>query len=276
MMTELSFSTSFSSTHSSIINLKRHIQSPDVVCSVPLWEQSIWRRRIYSRRWITVALLARPARNKLADSAISIALAVISSNTFCSAISHCIKVVITELALKQASLSTDTRLQKPCHFPRKPASTVLLEWIDQMKQKIQLFFPLLAKRLNPLSPKDFLPPSWVRLIPLCNWELPSASWSQQAGKGVKLFSFSASQSRFQAHFFHHLFIYSPCHCCHQSTPEGTGHSTSEKADQPKVLQQEINSNPLLSASSILTSHITWNSPGCISALIQISLWKIQA
>lgn len=68
---------------------------------------------------------------------------------------------------------------------------------------------------------------------------------------MRLVSSSASQSRFQAHFFHHLFIYSPRHCCHQSTPEGTRHTTSEEANQAKVLQQKTNSNPLPSASSIL-------------------------
>lgn len=71
---------------------------------------------------------------------------------------------------------------------------------------------------------------------------------------MRLVSSSASQSRFQAHFFHHLFIYSPRHCCHQSTPEGTRHTTSEEANQAKVLQQKTNSNPLPSASSILILH----------------------
>lgn len=71
---------------------------------------------------------------------------------------------------------------------------------------------------------------------------------------MRLVSSSASQSGFQAHFFHHLLIYSPRHCCHQSTPEGTRHTASEEANQPKVLQQKTNSNPLLSTSSILNPH----------------------
>lgn len=48
---------------------------------------------------VTVAFLATPARNRLAGSAIS----VFSSNSFVLALSHCIKVVGTELFLKRAS-----------------------------------------------------------------------------------------------------------------------------------------------------------------------------
>lgn len=48
---------------------------------------------------VTVASLAMPTRNRLADSAIT----VFSSNTLALILSHCIKVVSTELFLKGAS-----------------------------------------------------------------------------------------------------------------------------------------------------------------------------
>lgn len=139
-------------------------------------------------------------------------------------------------------VSIVTSLWKHCHFPWQSASAVLLECIDQTTQRSNPFFPLLAQRPNPLSQKGFLPPGWGRLIPQWNWELLSAGWSQQAGEGVKLVLSRAAQSGLQAHFFHHLFIHRPCHCCHQSAPEDSGHAASEKANQPKVLQKEINSN----------------------------------
>lgn len=41
----------FSSTHSSNISIRRHIQSPTRAWSVPLGEQSTWQRRIYIRWW---------------------------------------------------------------------------------------------------------------------------------------------------------------------------------------------------------------------------------
>lgn len=190
---------------------------------------------------VTVAFLVMPARNRLAGSAIT----VFSSNTFALILSHCIKVVSTELFLKGASQHSYQAL-KTLPFPMAVCSAVLLECIDQTTQRSNPSFPLLAKRPNPLSQKGFLP-GWGRLIPLWNWELLSASWSQQAGEGVKLVLSRAAQSGSQAHFFHHLFIHRPCHCCHQSTPENSGHTASEKAKQPKVLQREINSNSSQSA-----------------------------
>lgn len=48
---------------------------------------------------VTVAFLVMPARNRLAGSAIT----VFSSNTFALILSHCIKVVSTELFLEGAS-----------------------------------------------------------------------------------------------------------------------------------------------------------------------------
>lgn len=62
-------------------------------------EQTIGGRRIYIRQWVIVVLLDRPARIRLAGSSTT----VFSSNAFGSAMSHCIKVVKTELFLKGAS-----------------------------------------------------------------------------------------------------------------------------------------------------------------------------
>lgn len=138
------------------------------------------------------------------------------------------------------SLSIVTRLWKPRHFPRQSASAVLLECIDQMTQRSDSSFPYLPKGLIPCLRRAFFPVVEQGLF-LCgtgNFLVPVDHSKQE--KGAKLVISCASQSRFQAHFFHHLFIHRPCHCCHQSPPEGTGHATSEEADQPEVLQQKRN------------------------------------
>lgn len=88
----------FSSTHCCNISIMRHTQFPVRAYCSPVRIKHMRKEDLY-QIVVTVAFLATPARNRLADSAIT----VFSSNTFALILSHCIKVVSTELLLKGAS-----------------------------------------------------------------------------------------------------------------------------------------------------------------------------
>lgn len=127
----------FSSAHSCVISIKRHIQSPTEVCNVPLREQSIRGKWIYTRHWALIGQTSKEQAGRFCNHCFLL-------KHFRSAMSHCINEV-----------STEHGLWKPGRFRGTLPVRSFLECTDQMMQRSDPSFLYLRKGLIPCLRRAF-------------------------------------------------------------------------------------------------------------------------